>query len=180
MITLTLLGCLGGHASSPTLASEPPMDPRDRYEAWLAAREPGAAYEEQTALALGAFRFYCVKTERGKRREAAASELTLVNRDGTGDWASFLTSGDAQAVAERLAWLLGTPSLLTPASPSLAYFEKSHPGLSAQLTAPSVEATGTGARLEAWYVSHPSDSVSRLEVQGSAEGATLTWTPFRP
>lgn len=179
MIPLVVMGCIGQPVASP-LPEEPPMKPEDRYHAWLSAREPGATGVEEPSLALGGFRFFSVRTERGKRQEAAASDLTLVAKDGMGDWAAFLQSGPAETVAQRVAWLQGAPSLITPASPSLVSFEKKTPGVAGKVTAPRVDVEGGTVRLDAWYVFQPGGQVSHLVVEGRAGGGTLTWTPYKP
>lgn len=156
------------------------MNARDRYARWLEAREAGATFEEDTSLAMGSFRFFLVKTPRGKRREAAASDQTLVAKDGTGDWSAFLRAGPAVDVAERIGWLQGTASLLTPEQRSIPLFEKDHPGLTAKLKAPRVDSTGATVHFEAWYVFEPDEQISLLVVDGRADGGTLTWNPFGP
>jgi hypothetical protein len=171
-----LAACLSRPSAAPLL--ENPMKPEERYAAWVAAKDPSATGTEMPSLALGGFRFFSVATSRGKRLEAAVSELTLVAKDGTGDWASFLRAGPPDAVAQRIAWLQGTPSLIVPSSPSLASFEKTNPGVTRAVTEPRLDEAGATVRFDAWYVFQPSAQVSHLVVDARADGATLTWTPY--
>ncbi|MDP2313996.1 MAG: hypothetical protein Q8P41_13900 [Pseudomonadota bacterium] len=179
MIVL-LVGCL---APNPvTLAAEPPtlMSPQERYTSWLATKAPGATGEESAALAMGGFQFFSVKTERGKRHEAAVSPLTLVTKDGSGDWATFLRAGTPDQVARAVAWLHGTASLLTPGSPTVSSLDAKKPGVAARVTAPAVTGAGTQATLDAWYLFQPGSQVSHLVIEGRPDGGTWSWTPLTP
>ena len=156
------------------------MDLQTRYQAWVVTQDAAASGAEEPSLSTGDFHYFSVPTSRGRRLEAVVSPTTVVTRSGAGDWATWLTSAAPDTIGKRIAWLHGTAALILPGSPSVTSAEKVNPGLSAAVAAPAVVVDGAVTRFTGWFVYQPGSQVSRLDVEATAAGAKLVWTPFKP
>jgi hypothetical protein len=120
------------------------------------------------------------RPRRARLDPAAASQLTLVTKDGSGDWAAFLRAGPPEQVARAIGWLHGTASPLLPESPAARSLEAKKPGLAEHIGAPRVEEAAGAVTFDGWYLFQPGSQVSHLVVEGRPDGGVWTWEPLKP
>lgn len=160
-------------AAGPAV-STPPAEP---YKAYVSASadDPSLAAQE-VRLDLGGYTFWRLGEPWAARlRAGVAPDGTLVSREHLAGFRGLLAAGDAEAVAERVRWLLGNPMPVLPDTrfPDPAARAKAHP--------PKLTTLPDGALELRFWVMYPPNTREPFLVrvvappQGAATIEELSW-----